>query len=100
MSSTLEQRVVQMVFDTSRFGPKIQEVLNQLSQLKEGLELQGASQGIQEVSSAADRFSLNGMKNEVSGMAAHFTALQVAAATALSNIVNKAVDAGLQLAKS
>lgn len=100
MSSTLEQRVVQMVFDTSRFGPKIQEVLNQLSQLKEGLKLQGASQGIQEVSSAADRFSLNGMKNEVSGMAAHFTALQVAAATALSNIVNKAVDAGLQLAKS
>lgn len=89
-----------MVFDTSRFGPKIAEVLSQLSQLKEGLKLQGASQGLQEVSSAADRFSLNGMKNEVSSLASHFTAFQVAAVTALTNVVNKAVDAGLQLAKS
>lgn len=100
MSTSVEQKIVQMVFDTSKFGPKIQEVLNDLAKLKDSLKLDGASKGLQDVSSAADKFSLGGMKNEVSGMSAHFTALQVAAVTALSNIVNKAVDTGIALAKS
>lgn len=100
MSGSIEQRVVQMKFDTTQFGPKVQESLNHLAQLKEGLKLDGASKGLEEVSSAANKFSLDGMKNQLSGIAGHFTALQVAAVTALSNIVNRAVDAGLSIAKS
>jgi tape measure domain-containing protein len=100
MSATIEERVTKLVFDAGTFGTKIQGVLNQLAQLKEGLKLEGAQKGLQEVSDTANRFSLDGMKNQLSGIMGHFSALQVAAITALSNIVNRAVEAGLQIAKS
>lgn len=98
--SSIEERVTKMVFDTSQFGPKVQGVLNDLAKLNQSLKFEGASKGLQEVSDTANRFSLDGMKSHLSGVMGQFTALQVTAVTALSNIVNKAVDAGLQLAKS
>lgn len=98
--STVEERVTKLVFDVSQFGPKIQAVLNQLAQLKESLKLDGAQKGLQNVNDAAGKFSMTGMKDQVSGVMGQFSALQVAAITALSNIVNKAVDAGQRIIKS
>lgn len=96
----IETRVVQMKFEAEQFASGIKSTLAQLAALKEGLKLEGAKQGLEEVSNTANKFSLDGMKNHLSGIMGHFTALQVAAVTALSNIVNKATDAGLRLAKS
>lgn len=98
--SAIEERVTKLVFDTSQFGSKIAGVLNQLSQLREGLKLEGAQKGLQEVNDTANKFSLDGMKGHLSGVMGQFGALQVAAITALSNIVNKAVDAGARIVKS
>lgn len=98
--SAIEERVTKLVFDTASFGPKIQAVLNQLAQLKESLKLDGAQKGLQEVNDTANKFSLDAMKNQVSGVMGHFSALQVAAISALNNIVSRAVDAGLQIVKS
>lgn len=100
MSESIEQRVVQMKFDTSQFAAKVQDTMSLLDRLKSSLKLDGASKGLQDVNASADKFSLNHASNEVSSFAGKFTALQVTAVTALSNIVNKAVDTGLQLAKS
>lgn len=96
----IEERVVQMKFDSAQFSSKLQSTLTELASLKESLKLEGAKSGMEEVTSAANRFSLDGMKGHLSGIMGRFTALEVAAVTALSNIVNKAVDAGLRLAKS
>lgn len=98
--STVEERVTRMVFDTSKFGPELQRVLNQLAQLAQALKLDGASKGIQGVSDTASKFSMNGMKDQVSGVLGQFNALQIAAVTALSNITNKAIETGAQLVKS
>lgn len=98
--SSIDQRIVQMKFDAAQFASGIKTTLDQLAALKTGLKLEGASKGLEEVSATADKFSLDGMKNHLSGAMGQFTALQVAAVTALSNIVNKAVDAGLRIAKS
>lgn len=98
--SAIEERVTKLVFDSGQFGPKIDAVLKQLAQLREGLKLEGAQKGLQDVSDTANKFSLDGMKNHVSGVMGHFTALQVTAITALTNIVNKAVDAGQRIVKS
>ena len=96
----IEERVTKLVFDTSQFGSKIQGVLSQLAQLRESLKLEGAQKGLQDVSDTANKFSMSGMKDQVSGVLGQFNALQVAAITALSNIVNKAVEAGTQIVKS
>lgn len=96
----IEERVTKLVFDTSQFGSKIQGVLNQLAQLSQSLKLEGAQKGLQDVNDAANKFSMAGMKDQVSGVLGQFNALQVAAITALSNIVHKAVEAGTRIAKS
>lgn len=98
--SSIDERIVRMKFDNAQFGTGVSSTLKMLDQLKSALKLDGASQGLNEVSAAAGRFSTAGAQGQVSSLAAKFTALQVAAITALSNIVNKAVDAGASLAKS
>lgn len=100
MSGSIDQRVVQMKFDNAQFASGAKSTISQLEELNKALKLEGATQGLAEVEKTASRFSLTGMKNAVSGVLGQFSALQVAAITALSNIVNKAVEAGLQLAKA
>lgn len=98
--SSIDQRIVEMKFDNAQFANGIKTTLEQLAALKTGLKLEGASKGLDEVNATASKFSLDGMKQHLSGVLGQFTALQVAAITALTNIVNKAVEAGLQIAKS
>lgn len=98
--SAIEERVTRLTFDTSKFGPALQTVLNQLAQLNQALKMDGAQKGLQDVSNAANKFSMAGMKDQVSGVLGQFNALQVAAITALSNITNKAVETGTQIVKS
>lgn len=98
--SSIDERVVRMKFDNGQFGTGVSSTLKQIEQLKSALRLEGASQGLQEVDAAAGKFSTAGAQEQVSALGQKFTALQIAAITALSNIVNKAVDAGLSVAKS
>lgn len=98
--SSIDERVVRMKFDNAQFSAGAASTMKQLDQLKAALKLEGASQGLSEVSGSLGRFSTAGAQEQVGTLAAKFSALQVAAITALSNIVNKAVNAGLQLAHS
>lgn len=98
--TTIDQRVVQMKFDNAQFGQGVNSTLKMLQQLQSALKLEGASQGLAQVSNTASQFSTEGAQQQVSALGQRFGALQVAALTALTNIVNKAVDAGLNLAKS
>lgn len=98
--SSIDERIVRMKFDNAQFGTGAASTLKQLDQLKAALKLEGASQGLDQVGGALGRFSTAGAQEQVGGLSAKFTALQIAAITALSNIVNKAVNAGTQLAHS
>jgi tape measure domain-containing protein len=98
--SNVEERIVRMKFDNAAFANGVASSMSQLQALNKALQLSGASQGLTEASAAVNNFSTAGAQNQVSALGQQFGALQVAAITALSNIVNKAVDAGLQLAKS
>jgi tape measure domain-containing protein len=98
--SSVEERVVRMKFDNAQFAQNVGPTLSMLEKLRSALKLEGASQGLNEVSAAAGKFSTAGAQEQVSALGQKFGALQVAALTALSNIVNKAVNAGLELAKS
>lgn len=98
--TSIDERVVRMKFDNAQFGTGVSSTLKQLDQLKSALALDGASKGLQEVGSAASKFSTAGAQEQVSALGQRFSALQIAAISALSNIVNKAVNAGLSIAKS
>lgn len=98
--SSVEERIVRMKFDNAAFAQGVSSTMSMLQSLNKALQLQGASQGLQEVNDTVGRFNTNGAQEQVGALGRSFTALQVAAFAALTNIVNKAVDAGLRLAKS
>lgn len=98
--SNVEERIVRMKFDNATFANGVNSTMSQLQSLNKALQMPGASAGLNEASNAINRFDTSGAQNQVGALGLSFSALQVAAFTALSNIVNKAVDAGLQLAKS
>ena len=98
--SSIDERIVRMKFDNAQFGTGAASTLKQLDQLKAALKLEGASAGLDQVNGQLGRFSTAGAQGQVGTLAAKFTALQVAAFAALSNIVNKAVNAGTSLVHS
>ena len=98
--TTIDQRVVQMKFDNAQFGTGAASTLKMLAQLNSALKMPGASAGLSEVSNTMGRFSTDGAQNQVNALGRSFTALQAIALTALTNIVNKVIDAGLRMANS
>jgi hypothetical protein len=98
--SNIEERIVRMKFDNAQFASGASSTLTMLDKLKAALRFDGASQGLNEVGSAVNNISTDKAQGEVSALGQKFSALQIAAISALNNIVSRAVDAGLQLAKS
>lgn len=98
--SGIDQRVVQMMFDNKEFESGIKTTLSSLDALNKGLKLEGATKGLNDVNTAASKFSLAGISNGIQSIADKFKALSIIGIAALSSIVTKAVDAGLALTHS
>lgn len=98
--ATVEERVVGMQFDSSKFTSGIKPALDGLDKLKDSLKLDGAAKGIDDLDAAGKRFSLAPIGAATEGISLKFVALATIGITALSNIVNKAVDAGTRIMKS
>lgn len=81
MSDNIDKRVVQLDFDNAKFEKNTKQSMATLSKLEDSLNFDGVADSISKV--------------EVK-----FSALQVAAITAISNITNKIVNLGEQLVKS
>lgn len=98
--SSIENRIVSMKFENSQFESGVRTTMSTLDRLKAALNFSKQGQGIQEVQKAANGFNLNGMSNATDGVAAKFSAMSAIAIGALMRIGSKAVDVGLQIAKS
>jgi hypothetical protein len=98
--STVDDKIVAMKFDNRQFDPAVASSTSALEKLKAALKLDGVGKGLNEVNNAAKGFSLAGMASGVDGLSTKFMALATIGITALSNITNRAVDAGIRLGKS
>lgn len=98
--SSIDERVVQMKFDNAQFERGVKDTTSSLEKLKKGLSLDGAKKGLSNLANAGKNFTLGGIGNAVQGIAGKFTALGIVGVTALANIANKAVNAGITLGKS
>lgn len=97
MSTTIDQRVVEMRFDNKHFENNVQTTMSTLDKLKQKLNLTGASKGLDEVNSAAKRVDMSGLGKGVESVSAKFSAMDVIGVTALANITNQAVNAGKRI---
>lgn len=94
MSRTIDERVVEMRFDNKQFEQNVQTSISSIEKLEKSLNLKGASKGLEDLNVAAKNCNMTPLSNAVETVKMRFSALEVMAMTALSNITNSALNAG------
>lgn len=83
-----------MRFDNKQFEQNVQTSISSIEKLEKSLNLKGASKGLEDVNVAAKNCNMTPLSNAVETVKMRFSALEVMAMTALSNITNSALNAG------
>ena len=100
MSNTIDSRVVEMRFDNQQFESNVKTSMSTLDKLKSALRFDGATKGLEDINNAAKKVNLDPIGDGVDTVKLKFSALEVMAATALSNITNSALNAGKNVVKA
>lgn len=98
--SSIDERIVQMRFDNKQFEGGVQESIKSLNNLKQGLNLNGATASLSNLEKVGRSFSLAGIASGVDAIASKFSTLGIIGVTALANITNSAINAGKSLVSS
>ena len=97
MSTTIDERVLEMRFDNRQFETNVSSTMSTLDKLKQKLNFTGASRGLENVNAAAKSVNMTGLGTAVETVTAKFSALDIMGVTALANITNSAVNAGKRI---
>ena len=100
MSSKVDDRIVNMKFNNAQFEKGVSETSKSLEDLKKGLTFKDVGKGLGDLATGVKNLSLDGLASGVESVANKFSALSIVGITALANIANKAIDAGMTIAKS
>ena len=100
MSKVIDEKVVSMEFDNKRFERNVSTTINTIDKLKESLQFKDASKGFEEITESSKKVNMSSLGQSVETVKLKFSALQIAAVTALTNITNSAVNAGKRLVAS
>ena len=100
MSATIDEKVVEMRFDNRDFENNIKDTMKTLEEFKKQLNFSGASDGLENISKAANKVNFNSLNDSIDTVKVKFSALDVIGVTALQNITNQAMNAGQRLAKA
>ena len=71
--------------------------MSTIDKLKESLNFKGATKGLENIGSAAKNTNMAGLGSAVENVKVKFSALQVVAVTALTNMTNSAINAGKKM---
>ena len=97
MSTTIDERVVEMRFDNKHFEKNVQGTLSTLEKLKQKLNLTGASKGLENINTAASKVDFSGMSNAVDNVVFKFSHLQASVQHVLNGIIDSAINAGKRI---
>lgn len=102
MSQSVDQRIVSLKFNNSDFEKNAQSSLSTLDKLREKLSFSGASKGLNDLGETVRKTeqSTSGFERSVESVNVKFSALEVMAVTALTNIANRAIASGEKIVKA
>lgn len=100
MSNAVDNRVVQLEMQNSSFERNAKQSIRTLSSLDEALAFKNGDKGFENVEKAAAKCNFAPLLSAADSVIGKFSAIEVAGITALSNITNRAVNAGIAIAKS
>jgi tape measure domain-containing protein len=92
MSTTIDQKVVEMRFDNKQFENNVQTSLNTLDKLRGSLDMTGAAKGFDNINSAVRGVNMNGLGSAVEQVGIKFNWMYSVADQALRNITNSVMN--------
>ena len=96
MSTTIDQRVVEMRFDNQQFERNVSTTMSTIEKLKAKLNFKGFGDGLKSLSghTSVVQKNMDVLSQGVQRVQSEFSSLQVIGATCLVNITNAAIRAG------
>ena len=94
MSSTIDEKVVEMRFNNQDFETGAKQTLSTIDKLKTAFNFGGVTKGLDSVKTAANGISFAGLQNGAEIVSSKMSALGIMGVTALVNIANQAVNTG------
>lgn len=98
MSKVVDSRVVKMLFDNAQFERNAKTTMSTLDKLKEKLNFSGALKGLDDIEKSVKQVDMSGLGRGVDTIKMKFSAMEVIAMTALSNITTTAMQVGKSIA--
>lgn len=99
MSTEIDERVVEMRFNNRQFEEGARETMNTLTKLKQHLKFEESEQGFKNIQNGIKNVDFSAMTNAINGVKNSFSALEIAAITAVSNITNRIVNMAINMGK-
>ena len=100
MSSTIDQKVVEMRFDNRQFESNVSTTMSTLDKLKQKLNLTGAAKGFDDVGRAAKMIDMSGLGRGIEQVGLKFNAMYTIADQALRNITNRVQQTAENMVKA
>ena len=98
-SQVIDEKVVEMKFDNKDFESNVQTSLSTLKKLKEGLDLKESAESLKAVDKNVRKIDLSSLSDGVESVRMKFNALDVAAATVVSNVTSSLLHMGTKVVK-
>lgn len=98
--ASVDNRIVKMVMDNKAFNKAASETIKVLSTLNEKLKLSQGIEGLKNIASHAKSVNMEPLSTGVDTVTKKFSAMEIAGVTALVNIANRAVNAGINFTKA
>ena len=100
MSTTIDNRVVEMQFDNRHFERNVSTTMSTLDKLKQSLNLTGATKGLENVDAAAKGVNIAGLGTAVETVGLKFSAMYTIADQTLRNITNRVEQTAERMIKA
>lgn len=98
MSTTIDQRVVEMQLNNKQFEQNASTSLGTLAKLKQSLNFTGATKGLENVNAAAKSCNFSPLHTAAETVGLKFNAMYTIADQAFRNMTNSAIIAGKRIA--
>lgn len=90
MSTTIDERIVEMRFDNKHFESNVATTMSSLDKLKQGLNLKGATQGLEDIDKAAKKVNLSPIADSADAIKLKFSPLYSFMDQIFRNMANSA----------
>lgn len=100
MSSSIDERIVEMRFDNAQFEKGIKQSSESIEKLKKDLQFKDTDKGFKKLQETVKEVDLSQIESSLDTLTNKFSLWSVAAREAVKKVVNSVLDAGKKMVKS